>query len=207
MPRIEELHHVAELPWWLRTVAGCSMLGAAVAVRHRKDMSFNSAVLTFIGLVALPTEDTIAGLVDDAFDRPGHAFGGMAAMIAMLWLLPFLIGLMAGFPEDRESLLHPDSHESEALMRGTQDMGYIVTAVAALSVAMQGIVPHNVTNVMMGLLMVPMAMSAARLGAAIKGPEKRFDRKEVATRAMTSVYGVLLAVLLLVLRRSCALRQ
>lgn len=205
-PRLEAYHHVGELPWWLRTVAGCSMLGAAVALRHREEMTFNSAVLTFIGLVALPTEDTVVGMVDNVFEQPGWTLGAMAAMVAMLWVIPFVIGLLAGTPKERASLLHPHSHESEALRSNAQDTGYVVTAVAALSVAMQGVVPHNVTNVMMGLLMVPMAMSSARLGAAIRGPSKDFSTKEVVSRALTSLYGILLAILLLVLRRSCSLK-
>jgi hypothetical protein len=206
MPRLEAYHHVAELPWWLRTITGCSMMGTAVALRHRKEMTFNSAVLTFVGLVSLPTEDTIAGIVDNVFEQPVRTIGALIAMIAMLWLIPFVIGLMAGTPTEKDSLLHPHSHESNALLNNTQDTGYVVTTVAALSVAMLNVVPHSVTNIMMGLVMMPMAVSATRLGAAIRGPDSDLNIKDIMSRALTCLYGVLLMIVLLVIRRSCSLK-
>lgn len=201
-------HHVAEVGWWLRVAVACVMLGTAVALKHRNEMSFFTAVMSFVGLVALPSAATWAAVVDGAFESPLRTVGGAAAMMSLLFLVPFLIGLVAGESaiNDTGSLLHPDSDEAATVTTLSRDIGYVITAVAVLSVLAIDTVPENITNVLMSLLAIPLVMGAARLGASVMDPEKEQrglpTTQEIAVRTLTTIFGVLLVVVLLSLRRS-----
>jgi hypothetical protein len=200
-------HHVAEVGWWLRVIVACTMLGMAVALKHRCEMSFVSAVMSFVGLVALPSVATWAGVVDGAFHSPVRTLGGAVIMMALLFLVPFLIGMVAGESavNDAGSLLHPDNEEADTVTNSSRDMGYVLTAVAVLSVLVIDTVPQHITNVLMSLLVVPIVMGAARLGTSVVNPEKKRKRptgQEISVRTLTTLFGIFLIIVLLCLRRS-----
>lgn len=199
-------HHVAETGWWIRVVVACIMLGTAMAIKHKDEMTFVSAVMSFVGLVALPSVATWSGIVDGAFENPLRTLGGGVAMIALLFLVPFLIGLISGdsASKDTTSLLHPDNKESETVT--SQEMGFVITTVAVLGVIMIDTVPENITNVMMSLLIVPLAMGAARLGSSITDPQKTTRMhsvtQEMGSRLLMTLFGIFLVIVLLSLKRS-----
>jgi len=179
------------------------MLGIAMATVHRRDLRFYSAVLSFVAFVSLPSVDSISAVVDESSDRPFIAFVALSVMIAIIWLVPFVVGLVVGTgktPPDTESHLNPRTVSREE----QRDTGYIVTAIAVFAVLMIDAMPVTVSNVLMGLTLLPLALGAEQLGASVarNGPKPPFPTpKALAEKTLTSIFAVLLMLLLLSLRR------
>lgn len=201
VPVVNIQYHVGETGWWMRTVAAAVMLGIAMATVHRRDLRFYSSVLSFVAFVALPSVESISAIVDESSDRPFITFFALAVMITIIWLVPFVVGLVIGTtPPDSDSELTPRPISREE----QRDAGYVVTAIAVFAVLMTGSMPSSVSNVLMGLTLLPLAMGAVQLGASVarNGPEPRVPTpRALAKKTLTSVLAVLLMLFLLSMRR------
>ena len=188
-----------ETGWWLRLITGAVMLGVAVITRNRPDLSFYCGVLSFVGLVTLPTEETVLGVVDHTSKE---AVGSMTVMLAMVFLIPFLIGLAAG-PGAAEGA-NRNQAQPQSLATQQHD-GYILTTVAVFAALMIDAVPHGVTNVLMGLSVLPAVVAAAHLGgltqARARDKRKVINGRATAERTLMTVYALMLIMLLITLRR------
>lgn len=202
MPDILDRTSVASPTWWLRAIVASLMISIAMTMERRADMVFFFSVLSFVGLVTLPSEDAFAGLIDHIQDNPGTAIGGAVALIGLLFFVPFIVGIVAGRPKNGG--VTTEHMQDKTRPNRFQSYGYIVTAIAVFAAALLDTIPRGVANVLIGLLSLPMVTGATVLGAQVRdGATKTIkeDGKEAGRRVLLTVYGMVLVMLLLLTRR------
>jgi hypothetical protein len=179
MPDVLERISVAHPSWWLRAVAASLMISVAMTMERRADMVFFFSVLSFVSLVAMPSEDAFGGLVDHISENPGAAVGGAVALLALLFVVAFIVGLITGPNTNgvtNEHLIDTQLTTSKTQGQRLRTYGYIMTAIAIFAAALLDTIPRGVSNVLMGLLTLPMITAATGLGGKVRAKQEYLVR-------------------------------